>query len=405
MTRTCAVCNVRTRKTCTGCRCTPYCSTECQKKHWVLHVVECDNPGREITTADRLAAGVLSPDFITHKETLFEYCFPQAGEIGNQHRLTDMYRELFRDLGVKPAAVHKWRVEGRLHESLVLAFRAAGDRASQTTLEWLCSHAAVFDPDDIKEGASSASQLQELVAWVYIGMPRTDTVEDMDETYLTWPHSKRICFMLYVSLLNERLVMIAMGEPWIVFGYCVFLDELDPRVGQLNNLYRLLISRCTFEEFHNAYIMGTLLDLMDRKGLRGARSQIHPEFTSLMCRSTPELPPVWGLKAYSLCRMIETEHHIMISFGFANCSNDAEHKRLRLLYAKAFREWKISALKLQDAMENNKIYEYISGCPNFKGNKAERQFLRRILCRSGRASDQDVIALIIRTRGGFRSPQ
>ncbi|KZT36859.1 hypothetical protein SISSUDRAFT_1049257 [Sistotremastrum suecicum HHB10207 ss-3] len=405
MTRTCTVCGIRTHKTCTGCRFTAYCSTRCQKEHWILHVVECDNPGREITTADRLAAGVLSPGLLNHKQTLLDYCLLQACVTDDQERLIAMYTELFQDLGIKPAVVHKWRIERRLHEGLVQAFKAAGERASPATLEWLSCHAAVFDSEynmeDARTIAHSFAQSRELVAWVYIGMPQTDTVEDMVRTRSTWTHSQIICFMLYVALLTANPVL-TMGDPWVVFGYCVFLDD-DPIVEQLDSLYCGLISRCTFEEFHNAFITCTLLDLMDRKGLQGARNQMPPEFTSLMCRSTRHLPPIWRFKAYIVSQRIETDHHILISYGFANCSNDAEHNRLRLLYAKAFREWKISALPLQVAMQNNRIYEYIASCPYFKGNKAERQFLRRILCRRSELSDEDIHALIVRTRAGFVS--
>jgi hypothetical protein len=40
---TCINCNKQTTQICNGCKCTYYCSRDCQVKHWKNHKIECDN--------------------------------------------------------------------------------------------------------------------------------------------------------------------------------------------------------------------------------------------------------------------------------------------------------------------------------------------------------------------------
>ncbi|KZT36861.1 hypothetical protein SISSUDRAFT_916495 [Sistotremastrum suecicum HHB10207 ss-3] len=404
MTRTCIVCNTETSKTCTGCKFAAYCSKECQRKNWILHIVECDHPPREITTADRLAAGLLGPDFITHKQTLLDYGFLQANRSGDQEHLKAMYIELLRDLNVKPSALHKWRVERRLHEGLIIAFREARGRANQDTLEWLCRHPDIFDPDFKYRDALHDAHVQERVAWAYIGKPRTDTIEDMLRARSYWDVPRNFCFLFYVALITAS-PCLSLGDPWVVFGYCIFLDEEDPMVAHLNSLYRNLIDQVTFVEFHDAYLSSSILELMDMKGLADARDRLPSEFTALMQQS-PRIPAVYNVKVYSLSPIFPVDYRPLIPFGFINCQDDAEHNRLRLLYAKAFKEWGVSAIPLQEAAIDNKTYSYISGCPGFKANKTERQFLRRILVRDSSVMVPERLeALRARCSPEFRDPE
>ncbi|KZT36862.1 hypothetical protein SISSUDRAFT_972831, partial [Sistotremastrum suecicum HHB10207 ss-3] len=173
-------------------------------------------------------------------------------------------------------------------------------------------------------------------AWHFIGMPRTDSARDMQRTLSTWSDYKRDSFLLYVTLLNASPAMV-LGVPWVNFGLCVCLDEDDPMAARISDLYRKLIHRCTFEEFHNAYITGTLLDLMDRNGLKQARNRMPKDFTNVLSVSPHKIPMVLYLKLYCLSPMAEVAWSILDRFGFANCQDEAEHNRLRLLYAKAFR--------------------------------------------------------------------
>lgn len=102
MTRPCTVCKSLTKKTCVGCSRTAYCSTKCQKQDWIPHILECENPGREVTTADRLVADVLGRCVAVDNSTMFDFYSFFISEMTKAETgaIASMYVELIRDLGV-----------------------------------------------------------------------------------------------------------------------------------------------------------------------------------------------------------------------------------------------------------------------------------------------------------------
>ncbi|KZT32076.1 hypothetical protein SISSUDRAFT_586686 [Sistotremastrum suecicum HHB10207 ss-3] len=73
--RPCAVCSTPTKKKCTGCAKEPYCSSKCQKEDWVAHILECGNPGREVTSADRLMLDIKKKQIPFERYTREHYGF------------------------------------------------------------------------------------------------------------------------------------------------------------------------------------------------------------------------------------------------------------------------------------------------------------------------------------------
>lgn len=55
----CSICNNRTKKLCSACKCVYYCSIDCQKKDWFIHKKFCLEKAKEIIFLNRLNRFVL----------------------------------------------------------------------------------------------------------------------------------------------------------------------------------------------------------------------------------------------------------------------------------------------------------------------------------------------------------
>ncbi|KZT36347.1 hypothetical protein SISSUDRAFT_1121023 [Sistotremastrum suecicum HHB10207 ss-3] len=391
MTRSCVVCGTPTKKTCIGCSRQAYCSRQCQSRDWICHILDCDAPGREITSADRLAAALVQghPDSSESVAFNVDYGFMRVSKVTDVAILRRVYEDIFLHIGVKPNTVHKWQVRGRLHEELVVAYRKAGKDSGPNFL-WLCQNPQVFDSEQkcvMTGGVRDFGDTVKLYLWSILGRPATDTVEDINKELLEWTDDKLLCYHAYLNMVTYsrgrsmgRSSWSAMNYPdvWLNLGFCVFPDEYAIPA---QALYDALMARCTFEEFHEAYSSSSLLALMDRKGLTAARRKMPDDFEVVLSQSPDWIPPVWHLKAWVLCQE-EFElpmPGVLLPYGFANCRDRSESKHLMSFYSKLFKEQLISPSRLHTAAENDGIFDYIIKTTKLKIAKTERHFLERVL--------------------------
>ncbi|KZS98747.1 hypothetical protein SISNIDRAFT_480359 [Sistotremastrum niveocremeum HHB9708] len=349
MTRSCVVCDTPTKKTCTGCSRQSYCSHQCQAQDWIRHIIECDTPGREITTADRLAAAIFgnNEDWCYNEELNIDFGFWKAGSQTNTRMLGAVYIDLFREMGVKPRTVHKWRIEGRLYAEMLATYRKSG-RDSGPNFDWLCEHPHVFDPkhQEIPETMRDISERAKLEAWRFIGGPESDTIQDLIKKSESWSQNKIMCFHFYVNMFIAGGPFVVVPEFWLAFGYCVFPDELALPA---RKLYKALVTKCSFDEF-------------------------------VVLSQSPELiAPIWYLKAWVLRQGDLPEPVILIPYGFANCRDRLELNHLMRFYCKLFKDQEISPLDLHSAAENDGIFDYLIKTLRLKIGKPERLFLERVL--------------------------
>ncbi|KZT35597.1 hypothetical protein SISSUDRAFT_1008499 [Sistotremastrum suecicum HHB10207 ss-3] len=379
MTQKCIVCKTPTKKTCTGCKMTAYCSTACQRKHWIIHIVECSNPGREITTADRMAANIFGPNYDNHAQTMIDYGFYKVTDPMDIRRLRLLYREVIQDFGVKPHTLHKWRVEGRLHAELIKCFKSPTAPPSPQTLLWLHTHSDLFDQNHDTSGLASLRTIQsmERLTWYRIGGSPNDTDEQIRKIQRNWSDDRTMCFALYDTVLLMPGPALGAAKLWVVFGFCVLPDEGNTTT--LSQLYRDLIDRTTFDEFCEAYKTSSLIALMDRKGLKQSRSNLPAEFEPVMNQSPSRISSIWHFKVHCRWPAHVVPASFLDLFGFAKCENDAETSRLRVLYDKAFNECLIPPFQLQEAASKNELYKVLTQTPKFRCSKAERRFLKRVL--------------------------
>ncbi|KZS98763.1 hypothetical protein SISNIDRAFT_480372 [Sistotremastrum niveocremeum HHB9708] len=385
MPRSCAVCGAQTQKTCSGCTRKVYCGIICQSKDWIVHIVDCDNPGRGITPADRLASYIVGPEnkLATDNETLLAYGFLTVASSQDRASLNAVYTELFRDLHAKPSTLDKARLEGRLHAEIVATYQRAGKEASEKNFAWLRAHPEIFGPKPEQSAARKKSDATRLLVWMRIGAgPLSATVADMERGLKEWPKDKQICFDFYFMVVAGGGPNLMGQEYYKKFGFCVFDDGDVTPARPVGKLYGELIPRCTFDEFYKAYSSSSLAALMDSKGLKSARTKLPKAFTQVLSESPDNVSTIWCLKIFSLGQEVLAERPdppMLIPYGFANCQSPREVNQLMHFYARLFKDWKVAGSQLQTAAENDKIYEYVTRLPKVKIGKAEKPFLQRVL--------------------------
>ncbi|KZT37296.1 hypothetical protein SISSUDRAFT_1129695 [Sistotremastrum suecicum HHB10207 ss-3] len=379
MPRKCEVCGTATKKTCIGCSRTAYCSTKCQKQHWFTHILECEKPGREVTTADRLVATAMTNDILIDSATMTDYGFYKITSDAESTIIVSLFTEMIRDFGIRAPALHKWRTEGRLHAEMVRIYREAGRTESDTKFQWLLQRPSLFSPDP----SNIATRMYELAlgfehqTWIHTGGSPADSHDDITIAQQLWSADRKQCFRFYTSMLSSGGPTVSASDVWIQFGFCVYEDQAN---FALRNLYSSLIQICPFNEFCDAYSTSSLIALMDRKNLKASRRQVPSDLEIVLSGSPHNIQDVWYLKTFAVFDEGEVPtSDVLVPFGFLNCVDDAEMTQLRLFYGRLFKDYQISPSTLQEAADRDQLLEYIMKVPGLNISKVEKHFLRRVL--------------------------
>ncbi|KZT41010.1 hypothetical protein SISSUDRAFT_1117864 [Sistotremastrum suecicum HHB10207 ss-3] len=380
----CIVCETPTKKTCHGCSATPYCSTNCQKKDWIVHVVVCHQPGREVTTADRLAAMVLSGHLELKDATMSDYGFPNLSCREDMATLLHIYREVFTILDIKPKSLHRWRLEDTLYSNLLKAYEEAGAKVNLTHHAWLRQHSDIFNPATAQSPARMwRHDVMEKVVTHVVGMAKSSSELVMLSEMASWPPHTKLCWDFYLTVFGGTKPTVHSPEPWIKFGFCVE-DKLDgdavPWEGPIQHLYSELMQRCTFGEFCKAFNTSCLVDLMDKHGLQERRLALPKatEFQRILLQSPYHIPPIWGLKSLMI-HPSEIQSSHVLPFGFANCRAEKDAFQLVRFYATLLEKPDVSIFRVQHAAEQDRLYQFAMGLPGFAPSTSEKRFLRRVL--------------------------
>ncbi|KZT41009.1 hypothetical protein SISSUDRAFT_1126761 [Sistotremastrum suecicum HHB10207 ss-3] len=376
----CTMCQTPTKKTCHGCSTTPYCSTTCQKQHWMVHIIEFDRPGREITTADRLAAMVLSGKATSDRSTVSDYGFFNISSLEDCDILCRVYLDVFTILNIKPKTIHRWRLDNTLYANLLRAYDDAGTKPDLPHYQWLLQHPEKFLPEAVDCPAHIFAYQVMGKVWKDIGAtPRNPSRTDMEREMKKWPPHQQLCFNFYISIYNGYTHSKRDAEKWIKFGFCVN-DEAGCWDGPLQSIYVQLTQRCTFREFCKAFRTSSLAALMDKHGLREQRVSMPGagDVERFLSQSPNHIPAVWRLKSYA-DRPDQIPSLDIIPFGIMNCSTEKEILHLLRLYTILFAKLDVSPYRLQYAAEQDCLYRFVMNLPGFTPSNTDKRFLRRVL--------------------------
>ncbi|CAG8842670.1 29313_t:CDS:2, partial [Gigaspora margarita] len=197
----------------------------CQKKDYPNHVLDC--PRR---SADILVKNVFQNLMPTNIAVLYEYGFENCNNTEDRTKLLGLYIGLINIIGCSASQVHSWWESGELSINIKKTYDDGGytiDKFLSFAKPYLSKH-------------------------------------DQTVSFKSLPESKRNVSFLYTSVIQGFVPRIEERN-WIDFGFCTC--ESISKEYQLRDLYQELIVQrgCKIDEFNDAYMSGTVLDLLKKK--------------------------------------------------------------------------------------------------------------------------------------------
>jgi hypothetical protein len=360
-----------TSRRCSICNKDSYCSESCEEKRSGWHIFTCTK--RAITSADYLYRSITEDELPDDEQVLEDFGFNHFTSYAHKCKLMGLYKGLYLSEDISVEEVHKWQVEGSLVTNIKNYFYQMPERNRGGYFPWFLNHTDIFDRRITKEEGEDI-----LVATFYDkSRPYLDEVDQNVDPKVLQPAAKRHAYLLLAEALHA-----AGPNPtevnWNNFGFCTCHDEREER--SLGGLYQQLLlgdklfsdlpgrekffrtrkmETATFEEFWHAYESGTLIQLMDSKGLKWQRTQFPFLEKFLSVPPSGPQPSVWSLKQFlAINDPIDFPPipAVKVDYGFMNCENFEETCVLMEIYKRLL--VKANPLELHDACLAGKLFEY-----------------------------------------------
>ncbi|CAG8692227.1 507_t:CDS:1 [Ambispora leptoticha] len=364
----CSLCKKPTNRCCSRCQAKYYCSPLCQKKDYTNHVLDC--PPR---SADTLVKNVLANKIPTKIAVLYEYGFNNCMNPWDQRFLLGLYIGLIKFIGCSASQIHSWWENGELPLNIKKAYDDAGQNSGY--YQWFLKNEHLLQGLHKYEGENfDISSVDNL----YVMVKPYLSEHDQSVSIKSLPESKSRVVAFYWTMLRGSIPMIEEVN-WIEFGFCSCKVDQD-YLGQMEELrlcalYRELIIQkgCKIDEFHDAYVSGSVVDLLKRKCDNG----------SWLSENRIEVPgyrqqrmSVYDLKQYVLSESVDLARPVYVDYGFMNCRTKDEHRQLRNLYNKLIKTPQFDLRDLHEACVTGKIFNYVSAIlPN---EVVKRDLLRNV---------------------------
>ncbi|KAI9881524.1 MAG: hypothetical protein M1830_000087 [Pleopsidium flavum] len=351
----CDECERETSTKCSGCLNVWYCNQDCQRKGWQGHIFYC-SPKRPLDSADWLWRACIEDKFPDDEQTCEDFGFSKLSTGGEQSNLFGLYIGLFKVLDVSTRTVHAWQMHNNLAEGIKEVFvnrLPANNRGAY--FAWFLQNQHVVN-QSLPEPVVHVKDIIGLRAWRHIGGSTLETSAQIQEIVHKWPDAKRECFVFYCLILSEWNPS-PDTEMWILFAFCVCNQYTEPREGRLGDLYKILATRATFDEFCTAFDNSKLINLFDQKGLNKER-QHFPHLEHFLAGSPRVFRSVWYLKQFVFTEAKYPANSVKVDYGLANCDTARERLELKQLY-KRFFDGGGDGLELDGACIAGKIFEFL----------------------------------------------
>lgn len=357
MVQPCQSCGKPSGRRCAGCKSLTawYCSKECQKSYWVVHIFDC-NPRRKITTADHLALAVYARCPPSDPQTAEDYGFHQIVSVEHQVELLELYIWLIEQLDVNPKKIHEWRIGGTLIEEIKAAFEAVPENLRGDKYSWFLDNQVVLDtameplndPDEIAVSYMAP-------AWQYCGISSSYTNAQKAKIMNTWSQDKFHCLFVCSRILSGSHPP-SYDQSWMTLGFCVCRDRFEEF--SLAGVYKTLLNRCTFDEFWDAFYSVSIIALFDAHGLEDER-RCFPYLEDIIGPyRAPRWKSVWHLKQIVTID-VDMTPAVLVDYGFVNCSTLEEHQELKAVYKVFFVEKKGDPMRLHEAAMQGRLFRHV----------------------------------------------
>ncbi len=244
-TGNCKACLKLTRQTCDLCHNEWICSRKCEQEIRINHIFRC-SPNRPLDSADYLVKACYDGMFPDDPQTRNDFGFSKLYTTMEHNRLFFLYNCLIHSVNWDSRMIHTWQLENHLASKIrLLCLIESSDPIVSTSFSWFLDNQQVVDTSTPALSETEVVMNGFQRAWRHIGL-EDGSDQTILENVADWPALKRSAFTLYSTTLRG-LSPGPQSREWMTFGFCAC-----PNQGSrfyLVFLYRLLIDKCTFEEF------------------------------------------------------------------------------------------------------------------------------------------------------------
>ncbi|KKP05796.1 hypothetical protein THAR02_02080 [Trichoderma harzianum] len=260
--------------------------------------------------------------------------FPQEDDVIKQYgflcftsgycrwRLFKLYRRL----------VTKWKVDeeelrsavelNRLKEMLTTRCSQTGDPAMLSDMKWLESE-EVFRANGEEPEITAFDVAQEQFL-----SPQDRKIPLVE----LQPPEKRQALIFYAEIFNGFMPDVD-EDNWISLGFCTAADPDSEQ--RLASAYRLLVERCSFDEFWSAMSQSRIVELFGKYGLADRISKMR-NFKILMAIVPRRHQSVWELNRFTRLNVTDPFRAVIVDYGFMNCEDARHRMQLRGIYREYF---------------------------------------------------------------------
>ncbi|KZS96868.1 hypothetical protein SISNIDRAFT_450611 [Sistotremastrum niveocremeum HHB9708] len=355
MKKECYVCGSATQQKCSACLKVNYCTVDCQRKDRIRHILECDSPGRPITSADHLAFAVQTKLVPVHPQTITDYGFNSAQTFAEMIQLLAMYADLMEGLGVKPQTLHRWQAKGVLYKEIEKTFEASDEGRKSRNYQWFLGNPQFKRVRGVDVDAMVADAF--LRAYHMTGgLSDVQAVDAMHEELIDWSPERLRMWVFYGDVLSAVPPQTG-SDAWIHFGFGATNPE-DKHL--LLEIYSALVMKATHDEFREAYKANRLAALMDQYGFQEKRNRLSLDVLDALNHGPDHNSDVWNLKTYAIWNEKGKSMEWQDRYGLSRCTTEEETSGLKNIYRKFFAQSGRRAFELAEAANAGKIYEFVT---------------------------------------------
>lgn len=362
-----------TSRRCSACNKDFYCNEACEAKRSGPHIFTCTK--RPLTSADYLYRNIVQDTIPEEEDVREDFGFNHLTSFADQSKLLGLYQGLYLSDDISVEDVHKWQVEGSLVAEIKRYFYQIPETSRGGYFPWFLKHTDILERPLAKQEST-----KNLVATFHDQARSYLNIEDQHkEPHELVPDAKKYCYQFLATTLH-----MAHPNPiemsWYEFGFSTCYDERQE--GQLGGLYQRLLlgdrlyedvpsnglllslernkpQPASFREFWHAYESGSLIQLMDSKGLKGMRSGLPLLEGFLSVPPSGPHPSVWSLKQFIAINNpaeFPPDRALQVDYGFGNCLTFEETCILLEIYKRLLQ--KADPLELHEACLAGVLFEF-----------------------------------------------